>query len=70
MLISRQEVHSRQFRAGGTLTMSHHRTAIFQRSFTYNAVKLYNSLPNQLLNLNVSKFKVNYKKLLSSVEGH
>lgn len=63
-LIFRRDIHEVNIRNGGELTMPHHRTAIFRRGFSYNAVKGYNSLPTELLNLGENAFKHKYREYL------
>lgn len=67
--VKRGNVHAVNIRSTEKMTMPLHRTALFQRSFTYNAVKLLNSLPSQLLNINVKKFKLEYKRYLISQQN-
>ena len=62
--VFRDNVHSRNIRFGNKITMPHHQSAMFQRSFTYNAIKIYNSLPNEFLLLRSDQFKARYKKYL------
>lgn len=68
-LVFRREIHDRNVRAREHLTMPHHRSAMFQRSFSYNAVKYFNSLPINLLNLNINTFKIKYKKELLNLQN-
>lgn len=63
-LIPRSSIHPRNIRNNNKLTMPHHCTALFQRSFLYNAVKFYNSLKPEYINLEPNKFKVKYKEYL------
>nr|CAH7740814.1 unnamed protein product [Callosobruchus chinensis] len=46
--VCRMAIHERQVRFRFTLTMPIHRTTLFRRSFTYNAIHLYNSLKQEL----------------------
>lgn len=56
-LISRQSVHLLNIRFRDKLTMPHHYTALFRRSFTYNAVKLYNAYSSTINFVNASLIK-------------
>lgn len=67
-LVPRCNVHSVNIRHRGRLTQPHHQSALFQRSFTYNAVRAYNSLPNNLIGLSVQLFKIKYKKHLLNLQ--
>lgn len=42
--VSRSSIHNRNVREKNKFTLPQHRTAMFQRSFIYNSIKLYNSL--------------------------
>lgn len=66
----RTNIHNCNLRNINKLTMPLHRTALFQRSFTFNAVKLYNSLPDDLLNIeNIKQFKFKFKNYLLSIQS-
>lgn len=68
-LVPRRNVHAVNIRSNGRLTQPHHQSALFQRSFTYNAVRVYNSLPTNLIGLTVQQFKITYKKYLLSLQS-
>lgn len=68
-LIFRRDVHSLNIRYPGKLAMPRHRSAVFQRSFSYNAVRCYNSLPESLFSLNGHSFKVKYRQYLLSLQN-
>lgn len=71
MLTFRTQVHSVNLRNVQRLTMPHHHTALFKKSFMFNAIKLYNSLPTNLLSMNDKQFKKGFKKyLLNSQVNH
>lgn len=53
----RTDVHNLNLRNKGLITPPFHRTSVFQRSFTYNIAKLYNSLPLNFKNVSHIKFK-------------
>lgn len=63
-LITRDNVHTCHIRHKLTLTMPQHSTAIFRRSFTYNAVTLYNSVNSDYKTLSSVRFKSAIKALL------
>lgn len=63
-LIKRSHVHNRNVRQTDMLTLPHHSTAIFQRSFSYSAVKSYNQVPSFLKNLKTPNFKYHLKNSL------
>lgn len=56
-LISRNDIHNVNIRCQNTLTMPQHVTAFFTRSFTFNAIKLYNSLNNNYKSFSIHKFR-------------
>lgn len=64
--ITRLNIHLRTIRFSGKMTVPHHQTAMFQRSFTYNAIKVYNSLPTELTALSEQNFKKKFKQHLLS----
>lgn len=68
-LVFRHNIHDRSVRDRSKLTMPHHQSAMFQRSFTYNAVKYYNSIPTDMLLLNANLFKMKYKKYLLNLQN-
>lgn len=47
-LICRNQIHDRNIRSHLMLTMPQHSTVLFQRSFTFNAVRSYNKVNNML----------------------
>ena len=63
-LIFINNIHNCNIRNNKMLTMPHHRSAMFQRDFSYNGVKYYNSLPTGFCQLNSLHFKIKYKKYL------
>lgn len=63
-LIFRSSVHECNIRQKQMLTLPHFSTAMFQRSFTYNAVTLFNSLDNSYKSLNLRLFSKQVKELL------
>lgn len=68
-LIFRTAIHDRPLRDRGLLTMPQHHSAMFQRSFTYNAVSLYNSLDPDLKNCTVLVLKSKYKTILLELQN-
>ena len=63
-LTQRSDIHSVNVRQKNKLTMPHHSTALFQRSFNYNAVFYYNKVPTDLKMLNVLALKNRLKAYL------
>lgn len=63
-LISRSHVHSINIRFHKTLTMPQHTSTIFQRSFSFNAVKLYNSIPDNFKSMSLFQFRNAIKMFL------
>lgn len=63
-LLFRDEIHSRDIRHIQTLTMPNHSTAIFRRSFSYNAVHLYNNVDHDLKKYSLNTFKFRIKSNL------
>lgn len=62
-LVPRYNVHQRELRNSEQFTIPRHSTAMFQRSFSYQAVTIYNSLSNNIKNLSKLNFKKSIKKL-------
>lgn len=59
----RTSVHNLNIRHN-TLTMPHHSSAMFVRSFTYNSVKLYNTFRFIMSSTNISRFRRIAKNIL------
>ena len=57
-------VHDRAVRHHDRLTMPLHRTALFQRSFTYMAVSGYNSLSEDYKKCSIYTLRKKYRKQL------
>lgn len=53
----RTDVHNVNIRYKGTITPPVHKTALYERSFTYQIAKVYNNLPVFLKGLSVNAFK-------------
>lgn len=68
-LVFRLSIHSRHIRFTDKLTLPHHKTAMFRRSFIYNSIKLYNSLPDDIKKLSEKQFNTEYKKLLLQLQN-
>ena len=64
-LITRNQTHDLNTRHLDDFTMPHHSTAMFQKSFTYNAVKLYNSLNSEFKKLSIPTFRKHLKLFLA-----
>lgn len=62
-LVPRVDIHQRELRNTHQLTIPQHSTAMFQRSFSYQAVTIYNSLSNDLKALSKLTFKKTVKTL-------
>lgn len=56
-LVTRDKIHDINVRNKLTLTMPQHSTSMFKRSFTFNAIKLYNKVPNSIKSKNIISFK-------------
>ena len=61
-IIFRSHVHSLNIRFRGRITPPMHRSSMFERSFTFNVAKLYNSLPDCLGTLTLPTFRHNVFK--------
>lgn len=59
-------IHSRTTRFNEKFVLPQHRTAMFLRSFTFQSISLYNSLPQNFKIFNINKFKYKLKNLLLS----
>lgn len=60
----RFSIHTRNIRQKSKLTMPQHRTAMFQRCFIYQAIRLFNTLPDEFRLFNINKFKYKFKLCL------
>lgn len=60
----RDDVHNLNLRYKGLLTPPYHKTALFERSFTFSIYKLYNPLPPQLKSCTSFSFAKQFKKHL------
>jgi hypothetical protein len=58
--IRRFEVHNVNIRRKSALTIPINSTTMFERSFSYNAILLYNDVPRDLRSLDQKKFKIKY----------
>uniref|UniRef100_A0A1Y1M3U5 Reverse transcriptase domain-containing protein n=1 Tax=Photinus pyralis TaxID=7054 RepID=A0A1Y1M3U5_PHOPY len=58
------DAHNVNIRSKNVLRPPRYYTTIFQRSFTYNVFKLYNSLAYELKNCTVKQFNNRFKKIL------
>lgn len=68
-LVFRENIHKINIRHFKSLTMPRHRTAMFQRSFSYNAVKLYNFYRNITSMSPLHSFKYKIKNYLLSSQA-
>lgn len=64
--IRRHQQHSVNIRSYHVFNIPRYRTSLFRKSFSYNAIKLYNSLPPSLKTCNPATFKYKLKALLLS----
>lgn len=62
--ILRSGVHDRDTRFKNKYVVPQHHTSMYKRSFIYNAVSIYNSLPEQFKIYNINKFKYKHKEYL------
>lgn len=63
-IIIRSEVHNINVRNKNALTAPPHRTAQFERSFTFNVYKIYNNLEDSLKCLKLATFKTHVRESL------
>lgn len=64
----RTDVHSLNLRFRGYISPPPHRTAFFERSFSFHIYKLFNSIPEWMRSLSLSSFKTNYRRYVFSSE--
>lgn len=62
----RTDVHNINIRNKHFITIPTHRTALYERSFTYNIAKTYNDIPDNVKNLKYRDFKKHISSLLSN----
>ena len=63
----RTDVHNLNVRRKSLITPPFHKTALFERSFSYNICKLYNRIPANIKCITkIDKFKYEMRKLLFS----
>lgn len=63
-IVFRTDVHNINIRRKSLITPPAHKTALFERSFSYNLCKIYNEIPKALKSKNVMSFKNNIHKVL------
>lgn len=64
-LIPRSDIHNRYTRHRGLYQVPRHGTAAFQRSFSYNAPHIFNSLPDHVKNCpSIATFKHRFRRYL------
>lgn len=66
-LVLRSSIHDRQIRNNNMLTMPRHSSAIFERSFSYNAVK-YHNLHKPDISLSTKKYRKFIKNKLFDIQ--
>lgn len=69
-LVFRSSVHSREIRHKYKLTMPLHRTSLFQRCFSFNCVRVFNSCLDGIIELDLIKFKTALKRTLLSRQNN
>nr|CAI5821884.1 unnamed protein product [Callosobruchus analis] len=60
----RRDVHSRDVRNKTLLSIPYHKSALYERSFSYSISTLYNSIPEELKKTNLIQFKKRTRKWL------
>lgn len=60
----RSDLHSVNIRNKNLITIPFHRTALFERSYSYDIANNYNSLPNFLKLFTYNKFKIHLHQIL------
>lgn len=68
-IVFRSHVHNVNIRFRGTITPPLHKSSMFERCFTFNAARLYNSLPDPFRTLTPVTFKNNIRKYLFSKQA-
>ena len=63
---TRSSIHTKNIRFKNKFTLPHHQSAMYRRSFIFNAISIYNLIPDQFKLLNINKFKYKYKVFLLS----
>ena len=67
-LVRGSDIHDRHTRHNYLFSVPRHKTALFQRSFNYNAVKYFNSLSDNIKNCStIETFKKNLKAHLKAI---
>ena len=66
--VARGKSHAINIRQKNKFTIPRHKTAIFRKCFSYNAIKLYNSLPDELQLFNINKFKYKLRCYLFNLQ--
>lgn len=56
----RSDVHNLNLRFRGLISPPSHRTALYERCFTFNIYLIYNEIPSELKTLNLAAFKRRY----------
>ena len=62
----RSDVHNINIRRKSIITPPAHTTTLYERSFTYNIAKVYNSIPARIEVCSLPGFKYEMKKLFLS----
>lgn len=64
LFVPHANIHSRKTRFNNKFVLPRHRTAMFSKCFTYQAITKYNKLPDLFKQYNINKFKFKLKLLL------
>lgn len=60
-LTFRHDLHDINIRLSNKLSLPKYRSALFQRSFTYNSVNIFNSIPDNVKSLPFNSFRTKIK---------
>lgn len=60
----RTGIHKQNIRNKNKFTIPPHKTSMYKRSFSYNAINLYNFIPDDFKTLNINKFKYKVRQFL------
>lgn len=61
----RTDIHNLNLRHRGLISPTPHRSALFERSFTFNIYSMYNNLDVKCKNSSLGEFKIKARKILS-----
>ena len=66
--VAKGKSHAINIKQKNKFPIPRHNTAIFCKCFSYNAIKLYNSLPDELQLFNINKVKYELRCYLFNLE--